>query len=160
MKIAYMGVDPGKTGAVAIIWPDGKASLYTMPDTDMDVCDLVGEVHSMCALSDYELKCVIERVQPMPGHKKDGGTRTQGVVSAFTFARGFGFLLGCVSAFRIPVELVLPRKWQTSLGCLTGGDKNISKARAQQLFPDMGKHITKQNADALLIAEYGRRNGM
>jgi hypothetical protein len=39
--------------------------------------------------------------------------------------------------------------------CLTGGDKNISKRRAQELFPSL--KITHAVADALLIAEYGRR---
>jgi hypothetical protein len=39
--------------------------------------------------------------------------------------------------------------------CLTKGDKNVSKARAQELFPAL--KITHATADALLIAEYGRR---
>jgi hypothetical protein len=43
--------------------------------------------------------------------------------------------------------------WQKSLGCLTHGDKNVSKAAAQRLFP--GMKITHATADALLIAYYG-----
>jgi hypothetical protein len=39
--------------------------------------------------------------------------------------------------------------------CLTKGDKNVSKAAAQRLWPKL--KITHANADALLIAEYGRQ---
>ena len=46
-------------------------------------------------------------------------------------------------------------RWQKYLGCLTKGDKNVSKAKAQELFPDL--KITHAIADSLLIAEYGRR---
>lgn len=41
------------------------------------------------------------------------------------------------------------------MGCLTKGDKNISKARAQQLFPTA--KITHATADALLLAEWRRK---
>jgi hypothetical protein len=55
----------------------------------------------------------------------------------------------------IPYDLVLPVKWQTAMSCRTKGDKNVSKARAQQLFPDV--KVTHAIADALLIAEFCRR---
>ena len=38
---------------------------------------------------------------------------------------------------------------------LSKGDKNVTKSRAQELFPEL--KITHAIADALLIAEYGRR---
>lgn len=41
------------------------------------------------------------------------------------------------------------------MGCLTNGDKNITKQRAQQLFPSA--KVTHKIADALLLAEYCRR---
>jgi hypothetical protein len=54
-----------------------------------------------------------------------------------------------------PFEEVSPQKWQKAMGCMTKGDKNVSKAKAQQLFPQL--KITHAIADALLIAEYARR---
>jgi hypothetical protein len=60
-----------------------------------------------------------------------------------------------LTAAGIPFERISPQAWQKSLGCMTGGDKNISKRRAQELFPTM--NVTHATADALLIAEYGRR---
>jgi hypothetical protein len=41
------------------------------------------------------------------------------------------------------------------MSCLTKGDKNVTKSRAQELFPEV--KVTHAIADALLIAEYGRR---
>ena len=87
--------------------------------------------------------------------EKVGATPQMGVVSAFTFGRSYGWLLGVLDALRIPYEFVTPQKWQKAMGCLTGGDKNVSKAAAQRLWPSL--KITHANADALLIAEYGRR---
>ena len=49
---------------------------------------------------------------------------------------------------------VSPVKWQTAMGCRTGGDKNVSKAEAQRLWPSL--KITHRNADSLLLAEYAR----
>ena len=78
-----------------------------------------------------------------------------GVRSAFTFGQSFGMAEMLLTCLGIPFERGRPQVWQRSLGCLTGGDKNVTKRRAQQLFP--GVRITHANADALLIAEYGRR---
>lgn len=55
----------------------------------------------------------------------------------------------------IPFDEVAPVKWQTAMQCRTGGDKNISKRRASELFP--GVRLTHAIADALLLAEYARR---
>jgi hypothetical protein len=78
-----------------------------------------------------------------------------GVVSAFSFGRGYGNLEMALTAAGIPFERVRPQVWQKAMGCMTKGDKNISKAKAQELFPD--KKATHWSSDALLIAEYGRR---
>ena len=79
----------------------------------------------------------------------------QGVASSFKFGQGFGHLEMALTASGIPHTYVAPQKWQKELQCLTKGDKNVSKARAQQLFPHI--KVTHAIADALLIAEYCRR---
>jgi hypothetical protein len=57
----------------------------------------------------------------------------------------------------IPFERVTPAKWQRELGCLTKGDKNVTKRKAQELFPDV--KVTHANADALLLATWRGRQG-
>ena len=76
-------------------------------------------------------------------------------VRAFTFGQSYGFLRGMLIASEVPFDEVLPVKWMTKLSCRTKGNKNITKAKAQQLFPEL--KITHAIADALLIAEYCRQ---
>jgi hypothetical protein len=92
------------------------------------------------------LHAVIESVHASP---------QMGVTSAFTFGRGYGFLRGLLIGAKIPFEEVSPVRWQAALGCRSKGDKNVTKAKAGQLFPDV--KVTHANADALLLAEYLRR---
>ena len=81
-----------------------------------------------------------------------------GSTSAFSFGRGVGNLEMALTAAGIPFERVTPQKWQKALGCMTKGDKNVSKRKAQELFPQM--KCTHATSDALLIMEYGRRMGL
>lgn len=140
MKL-FIGIDPGQSGGIAFIPEDKAAWAVKMPETDTDL------FHTLWDLGKYEDRITfLERVHSMPG---------QGVSSSFTFGEGYGKLQMALTALQIPYERVTPQKWQKALGCLTKGDKNVSKAKAQELFPHL--KITHAIADALLIAEYGRR---
>jgi len=139
--VTILGIDPGKSGGIAWRDRDGNACAAKMPDTVGDLVDKLIELSAAGARKAY-----IERVSSSP---------QMGVVSAFTFGRGVGQLEASCYALGIAVEWVLPRKWQGALGCLTAGDKNVSKRRAQELFPTL--RVTHATADALLIAEFGRR---
>jgi Holliday junction resolvasome RuvABC endonuclease subunit len=112
-----------------------------MPDTLKDLWELIRDIRSIG-------NCIaaIERVHSSP---------QMGVKSAFTFGNGFGHLEMALTAASIPFERVRPQVWQKALACMTKGDKNVSKRRAQELFPSM--KITHAIADSLLIAEYNRR---
>jgi crossover junction endodeoxyribonuclease RuvC len=79
----------------------------------------------------------------------------QGVSSTFKFGQGYGGLEMALTGWEIPFERVTPQRWQKEMGCLTKGDKNVSKRRAQELFPHL--KVTHKLADSLLIAEYGWR---
>ena len=135
----YMGIDPGASGGLALISSDGIL-VEKMPATPADLWLLVS---SWSELADF---CYIEKVHSMPG---------QGVSSTFKFGKNFGLIIGCVTAARIPHDFVPPGVWQKNLGCLTKGDKNVTKQKAQQLYPNM--IVTHAIADAILIAEYCRR---
>lgn len=139
-----LGIDPGQSGGLA--WIDGpKCYVEKMPATLRDLWDLINtgpEVGHGGSRFAY-----LEKVHAMP---------KQGVASTFKFGRGFGNLEMALVAAGIPYEYVTPQKWQKALGCLSKGDKNVTKRKAQELFPGVPK-ITHAIADALLIAEYGRR---
>ena len=147
ITMTTIGIDPGKNGGIAWI-TDGKPCVEKMPETLADLWDL------MCDLTNYPrstidrsgFKAYIEAVHSSP---------QMGVKSAFTFGNGFGHLEMALTAAGIPFERVSPQKWQKAMGCMTGGDKNVSKRRAQELFPSM--KVTHATADALLIAYYGSK---
>lgn len=116
-----------------------------MPETEADV---VAHLVSILQTTPYQsAMCYLEKVASSP---------QMGVVSAFTFGRGYGTLIGALAALKIPRTYIVPAKWQKALGCLSKGDKNVTKRRAQELFPEIT--VTHALADALLITEYARRN--
>lgn len=143
-----LGIDPGASGGIAWI-TDGKPCVEKMPETLQDLWGLITDIANTVRESTRHLDCIayLEQVHSMPG---------QGVASSFKFGQGYGALEMALTAAGIPFERVTPQKWQKALGCLTKGDKNVSKRKAQELFPSL--KITHATADALLIAEYGRRN--
>ena len=134
----YLGIDPGVNGGLALIDPGGRMLRASkMPATDRDIFEWIP-----CP----PVQAVLERA---------GASPQMGVVSACTFCLGYGLLRMALTAKGIPFDVVSPVKWQTAMGCRTGGDKNVSKRRAQQLFP--GVTVVHAIADALLLAEYCRR---
>lgn len=157
----YIGIDPGKSGGIAVGYrtPDGHLDdvvCWNMPETPADLLELLERYDPRRSSTS---RAVLERVNAgVWGHVAGGGAKrgSMGVSSAFTFGRGYGWIEMALLAARIPVDLVQPVTWQTALGCRTRGDKNVSKARAQQLFPSI--KITHAIADALLLMEYARRS--
>lgn len=145
-----IGIDPGQSGGVAWI-QDGKPCVEKMPETLQDLWGLITDISNTVRESTRHLDCVayLEQVHSSP---------QMGVKSSFTFGNGYGHLEMALTAAGIPFERVSPQNWQKALGCLTKGNKNVSKRKAQELFPQM--KVTHATADALLIAEYGRRNNL
>ena len=146
----WLGIDPGKRGAIAWCDDSGPVSVIAMPETEREVWDELNRItfgRGYCGLGPVECFAVIEDVHSMPG---------QGVVSAFTFGCGYGGLRMALIGLGIPFRAVSPAKWQAAMQCRTGGDKHVSKRRAQELIP--GVKVTLVNADALLIALYARAN--
>jgi Holliday junction resolvasome RuvABC endonuclease subunit len=143
----YIGIDPGINGGIAVIHSN-SAVAYKMPQTNSDLWELILEIKEISKIEELHIKCCLEAVSSSP---------QMGVCSAFTFGQGFGHLEMALTAARIPYERVRPQAWQKTMGCLTKGDKNVSKRRAQELFPAI--KVTHAIADALLIGEYARRAG-
>ena len=144
MKHLYMGVDPGQSGAIVVIDRDGACKgRIKLSETATDIADAVA------GWSPDVYICMFEKVHSMPG---------QGVSSTFKFGTSFGFCMGLLTSAKVRYEMVTPHTWQMRMKCKTGGDKNITKAAAQRLFP--GDKITHAFADAYFLAEYARRHAL
>lgn len=147
MQTTYIGIDPGKSGALAIIHSDGGVEIKPFNSADY--------VNTLDRLTLFEtpIKCCVEKVGAMPG---------QGVVSMFNFGHNLGFIEGILQANSIPYQLVPPQTWKKEFS-LTG-EKSKSIEVCQKLFPNVSllasERCRKPNdgmAEALLMAEYARR---
>ena len=142
----YIGVDPGKNGGIAIIDSDGAIAFPFSEERLLIELDGIAQ--------EYECICYLEHVHAMP---------KQGVSSTFNFGMNFGFIQGVLKAYEIPYELVTPQKWKKEFSCTS--DKNTSIEVCKRLFPGVNLKATDRCkkdhdglAEALLIAEYGRRH--
>lgn len=160
MKV-FVGIDPGKDGALAVLGyreapilvPFGEPEYANQLRRIAPFFIATGAEGAEGAVEQRETFAVVEHVSAMPG---------QGVTSCFSFGRNFGFILGLLTAFRIPYELVRPQKWKKVFSCTS--DKNTSIEVAQRMFPGVDLRRTPRCAkphdgicEALLMAEYARR---
>lgn len=145
-----LGIDPGQTGGLAII-VGGQVTVWPMPlaGTEIDLA----EVARIMRASVPDL-VVIEKVHAMP---------KQGVSSTFKFGEGYGGIKGVVAALGIRLELVTPQAWQKAVLSGTSKDKSAAVAYVRRAYPSAelvrkGCRIPHSGiADAICIAEYGRR---
>ena len=142
--MTFLGIDPGISGGLAILY-EGTFDPTVYAFKDMTVRDIVDCLRGI-PIGEHGSFAMLESVHSFPG---------QGVASSFKFGQHFGQLIGILAGSGIAYDLVSPQKWQKELGCLSKGDKNITKAAAQRLFPSV--KVTHAIADALLLAEFCRR---
>ena len=107
------------------------------------------QVMLLNALQGRPARAYVERVGSMPG---------QGVASSFAFGLGYGSILSVLQASLISMALVTPAVWKRSYGL--GTDKHASLHKARLMWPRADLRLIKHEgrAEALLIAEYGRRH--
>ncbi len=154
----YIGIDPGLTGALALLADDGV--LVALHDTpvltlsrsrgsrvEYDVPGMAGLVQPYTGLS---VHVMLEASQAMPG---------QGVRSMFTTGYGYGIWIGLPAALQMPYTTVRPAVWKKALRL--GKDKEQARLRAMQLFPsaDLRRKKDHGRSEALLLAWYGPRQG-
>ena len=153
-----VGIDPGLTGAIVFLSPAGDNMSFDIMPNVGGVLDL----QECCRILGYAEgeKChaFLEKVGAAPG---------QGVSSMFKFGRVYGQIEGVLAAMEIPYTLVTPQRWQRDIH--KGIDKKLkpkdrSRIAASRLFPGFDLRPSDRCrvphsgvVDALLIAEYGRR---
>lgn len=157
----YIGIDPGMSGAIAIVRPHG-AEVHKFTSWAFHHKQLVGviwdtsksdQVQDFPTPEHGEIFCVIEQGQAMPG---------QGVKSTFSFGVNCGGWACLLETVGIPREFVHPLKWKRTMGLVKPkqkSDKALSIKRACELFPALTGAIGRNHnkAEALLLAEYARR---
>lgn len=148
MRTNTAGIDPGLKGAIALICSDGGTLLFDMPIYRKDKKNWIDVQSLFKILNAIRQECdsiYIEKVHSMPN---------QGVSSTFKFGKGFGILIGMCTALDFSVRLVTPQSWKKHFGI--GRDKKQSIELANELFNVSIQSSKDGQAEALLIAEYGR----
>nr|DAF32176.1 MAG TPA: HOLLIDAY JUNCTION RESOLVASE [Caudoviricetes sp.] len=142
----YIGIDPGKNGGIAFINEFGEI-IQLLPFSEDSLIRLIKNCSS-------DMICTLEHVHAMP---------KQGVVSTFNFGMNFGFIQGVLKAYLLPFQLVPSPVWKKEFSCTS--DKNTSIEVCKRLFPGVNLKATDRckkdhdgMAEALLLAEYGRRH--
>ena len=151
----YLGIDPGLTGALAVI--DGGELLFhdcpTYKDGTKQRMDEAGAARllaSACKVGPCLI--TVEKVHSMPG---------QGVSSMFGFGYGFGVWMGILAALQIPHQIVTPQAWKKEMFAGYSADTD-SRVIARRLWPEQTEEWLSRKkdhgrADAVLLAEFGRR---
>jgi crossover junction endodeoxyribonuclease RuvC len=162
-----IGIDPGLTGALAMISHKGLQAVHDMPTmikgngegavkNQVDPGALVDVLRAWKAGHDnHEFMVLIESQGPvrLPGNKILGGA------SAFSLAYTAGVIEGVITALKLPRELVTPSVWKKALGLTAKGTdkKALARAMAQRYYPEADIHRVRDHnrAEAILIARYG-----
>jgi hypothetical protein len=158
-----VGIDPGLFGAMAVLSEAGELKLlidmpiyhYTKGESEKYEYDIKAICKELMFFNN-EYTIFLEKMQSMPP-----GFRVQ---ASFGLEKCEGIFEGMLTMRKLKYELVLPKDWQKIFG-ITGakGDKKSQSFQiASRLFPTAelvtpkGRKIDGR-ADALLIAEFGRR---
>ncbi len=148
MDDLFMGIDPGLSGAWAVIDSAGRyVSAGDMHNEDGRVLTRHVWAEMLSAVKRNRVIVAVERVHSMP---------RQGVATTFAFGAAYGCALTLGNMFEDQAVLVTPNQWKRFYGL--DADKNKSSALARDMWPTAPIKLKKHNgrAEALLIANYLR----
>ena len=153
MKI--IGIDPGLSGAIAVLEDKKVLGIYEMPvmaegkknKRQLNSAQLVDIIKNNIIKSE-EIAVVVEQVNAMPG---------QGVTSMFNFGQTFGAIKGVCAALELPIFFVRPSKWKKYFD-LINSSKDSSRTKVIEMYPSLSSQLTKKKdvnkSDAILIARF------
>lgn len=157
MSNLILAIDPGITGAYALVEPDGTIlrvdDLPVIADLKTKWIDGDRLTEQWVALiGERDVSGVIERSHPMPEISSQ---------AAFSLGLTLGSLLVSLQMIQARIELVAPQSWKRDLGLLSPGStdnsrKRMSLDKARLLFPHAPLDRQKDHgrAEALLIAHW------
>ena len=153
MKI--IGIDPGLSGAIAVMHDKKVINLYDKPvmaegkknKRQLNSSQLVNIIKENIN-KDEETIVVVEQVNAMPG---------QGVTSMFNFGQTFGAIKGVCAALKLPIFFVRPSKWKKHFE-LINSSKDASRTMVIEMYPTLSGQLAKKRdvnrSDAVLIAKF------
>ena len=153
--IGWIGIDPGATGALAVIWVTGKVEILDWPGDERALLRMLDSLDHYDAKFHTQIQWVVlEYQQAMP---------KQGVSSTFKLGMNYGMWLSAIADQGWPLEIVRPTEWKKGWGYpakdKTGG-KEHSLTLARQLYPQAAGLLARKKdhnrAEALLLAHIAK----
>jgi len=151
-----IGIDPGLTGAIAILEGKKVLNIYEMPvmaegkknKKQLNSAQLVALIKEYANNNNDDVVVIVEQVNAMPG---------QGVTSMFNFGQTFGAIKGICAALKLPIFFVRPLKWKKHFE-LVNSSKDSSRTKAIEMYPTLSNQLAKKKdvnkSDAILIARF------
>lgn len=158
----FLGIDPGKEGAMVLLSAEGKVLGHRKLDTTKEenerkqynLARLISVFQSIRVQYPNLLVC-LEHLHAIPG---------LGALAGFMRGYSMGIIEMAVTYATIPCTKVTPSVWKKVMVGVPGGGKDPSILAAAKLFPDDIWRFEKKRkgyddniAEAMLLAEYCRR---
>jgi hypothetical protein len=146
--IAYLAIDPGASGGLALYKKDGTIEVYPLPSLTYDaLADLVIDQYTV----------VIEDVPKFAGRMIPSS-------STATLHFGYGYLCGHFEARGYRVIKVPPQTWQKTIGIGKKGDLSSSQWKRKLRDEAQRRHpalkVSLLTADALLLLDHARQHNL
>ena len=150
-----IGIDPGLSGAIAILENNKVLNIFDIPvmsegkknKRQLNSALLASLLRENITKND-EVAVVVEQVNAMPG---------QGVTSMFNFGQTFGAIKGICATLDLPIFFVRPSKWKKHFE-LINSSKDSSRTKAIEMYPKLSDQLAKKKdvnkSDAILIARF------
>lgn len=174
--ITSVGIDPGITGALAVI-DSGEIEIHdavTQPDGKRRKVNagasaaLLRDIQSDCKRDGKQLLVTLERSHAMPpmGFRKNKGGEENamghGSIGSFSLGYSFGMWVGVIETLEIPLLLVAPPRWKKDMMNGAAKGKDASRDVCDKLFPGQranwwARKLDHNRCDALLLASWGMK---
>ncbi|MCL2625008.1 MAG: hypothetical protein FWD31_15200 [Planctomycetaceae bacterium] len=161
----YIGIDPGKHGAVAVLHPDHSGFVW-----DFELKKVSNNSRCETRLDGLAFRKMISQVRGVVVLEKTHGYGTKKKMDVFSMGETRGVILGILDGCRIPVIEVTPQQWKKHFGLqqdkvVSDRDrKEAGRQLALRLLPQFKEHLSRKRdhdrADALLIALYAKEKGL
>ena len=153
--MVYVGIDPGKAGGYAILYPEDSNILNRAESFYWDEQGFIDKMNDLAqTYGTANIITCVEQVHSMP---------TDSHKTAFSFGYQNGFIKAVLLAYKIPYQEISPVKWKKEFG-LVKQPKDESIKCCKKLYPLVSLFRTNKckkesdgMAEALLMATYAKR---
>jgi hypothetical protein len=149
--VIYVGIDPGKKGAIAVVFSNSFWEVWDMPETNI-------EIYAILHRLEYNSKnCNGWMVALEEQHHRGPSDRMNGKILT-GFMRHYGALEMALAILSVQPIIVNPRTWQADLlGPIPTGDTKVAAMDyvsrcIPKLKVEKSQKVKKSHVDAVCLA--------